>query len=101
MEVNEKAVRQALADWVGRDGRVQIERSGTGKIRGYIVHPHFTGVSVAERQSWLWQGVPNSGVLDWKGLNALFGEGATEIGMIFAYSPAEYKDFIAEEAQAV
>ena len=93
-------VSAALNDWLGATGIVEVSRDQpNGRITGWIMHPDFTGVSIAERQSWLWNGFGEEGHFKrWSGLRGTFQDRTTQIGLILTYSPAEYEDALDETA---
>src|SRR5437868_15294294 len=96
--LEEQAVRQALTDWLGPRGLVEVSRDEPeGRITGWIMHPSFAGVDNATRQDWIWQGLPQPGSLPmWSGLRGRFGDKAAQIGMIFTFSPFEYESAFGE-----
>lgn len=52
-------------------------------IVGYVVRPEFRDLPVAERQKWL------HGLFDRQ-----FGAEATQIGLMLAFTPEEYAEFL-------
>jgi len=98
MVLTPKEVTDALNGWLGTEGRANVGWTSPGsRITGYIVHPNFRGLAPKERQDWLWNGVPKPRGGDWTGLNAVFKERATQIGVILAYSPDEYEQLFDTE----
>ncbi len=98
--VTAEEVEQALTDWLGPDGRVEVSRDGPqGRITGWVMHPDFTGVSRATRQSWLWDGFAEEGELQpWAGLRGTFNKRATQIGLMLTYSPSEFENAMGKSA---
>jgi hypothetical protein len=63
------------------------------------MHPHFAGVSHVERQAWLWNGYQQGELfVGWNGLRDIFRERSVQIGLILAYSPAEYENALGQSA---
>jgi len=100
-ELKPQEITQALMSWLGEKGVVEVSRdSPSGRISGWVMHPSFTGVSRAERQSWLWDGFGEGGTIPrWQGLRGTFKERATQIGLVLTYSPAEYENAFGESAR--
>jgi hypothetical protein len=100
-ELKPEEVTHALREWLGERGSVEVSRNGPEeRITGWIMHPDFTGVSRAIRQSWLWDGFGEEGMLpQWQGLRGTFRDRAGQIGLILTYSPAEYENAFGESAQ--
>lgn len=100
-ELSPAEVTQALSDWLGKVGKIDVSRDGPGgRITGWIMHPDFTGISRTTRQTWLWEGTGEAGNLPaWKGLRVEFGARSVEIGVILTYSPAEYENAFGSDAQ--
>jgi hypothetical protein len=93
MELTPTRVEEALRRWVGDDGRASVTGTIPGsRLTGYVAHPAFRGLSVRERQALLW-----NGDTQWEGLNRLFGDEATQIGVIFTYSLEEFDDLFGGE----
>lgn len=98
MDLTPEDVSNALAHWLGPTGRVDVGWTTPGsRLTGYVVHPHFQGLAPKERQDWLWNGVPDLLPVDWHGLKKVFGEQATQIGIVFTYSPSEFEELFGSE----
>jgi hypothetical protein len=99
-ELTAEEVQSALKGWLGPDGIVDVSRDEPrGRITGWIMHPGFTGISHATRQSWLWDGFEQGVFLEqWKGLRGTFRERSAQVGLVLTYSPAEYDNALGQSA---
>jgi hypothetical protein len=99
-ELTANEVRAALEGWLRDTGLVDVARDQpNGRITGWIMHPHFAGVSHAERQNWLWNGREQDDHFgDWEGLRNIFRDRSTQVGLILTYSPAEYDNALGQSA---
>ena len=93
-------VTTALENSLGDGIQTGLARNGpASRVTGWIVYPGFQGVPRVNRQEWLWDGFDEEGTLPrWKGLRGIFGERASQIGMVFTFSPREYEQTFAEAA---
>ena len=94
----DEELSSALKGWLGSEAVVEVSRdTPDGRITGWIMHPYFHTVDRSTRQDWLWLGFhEGKGLNDWPGLRTMYGELATQIGMIFTFSPLEYENAFGE-----
>ena len=83
-------LQQVLTEILGPAGRAEVARdTPQSPITGFVAHPEFRGLSLAERRARVWEGLRDH-----------LGPRAQEVGTLFFLSPAEYEETFGEPLNA-